>query len=265
MYNIKYMNDKIKNFHDYFNNLTVLAALSGGTDSIALLHILKKHTNADVTAVTITGAHIPEKEITRAKNFCEKFSVKHKILPVDIHKINGLDDKDRCYFCKKSIFSLLKNMAKNIGANIIVDGSNIDDKNDYRPGMKALKELDVFSPFLHFGWSKNNIFDYLKEQNLDEFISPSNACLISRISYGSDFTDELLREIDKFENFLRSLGFKQVRARIHNDIIRIEIEKERFNIFFEQINLIKKSAEKLNKKFVTLDLNGFRSGSMNPT
>ena len=257
------MNDKILKLIDFFDGKTVAVAFSGGTDSAALLHILKRYASAKITAFTFHGAHIPAKEFARAKNFCKKFNVNHKIIPVDIFKIENLENSDRCYFCKKNIFEILKQEAKKIGAQIICDGTNIDDKNDYRPGMKALAELEIFSPFLEFKIGKKEIFDYLAKQNLNELAEPSNACLLSRIGYGLNFSEKLLKQIDDFENYLRALGFKQVRARIHSDILRIEIEKKDFPRFFEKIDEINKRAEHVGKKHVALDLNGYRTGSMN--
>ena len=259
------MNDKFTNLIDFFKTKKILVAFSGGTDSTALLHIIRNIPTAEVTAVTVKGAHIPEIELSRAKDFCKKFDIDHEIVPVDVLKIKKfkINDKNRCYYCKTHIFTLLKEKAGKINADVIADGTNVDDKGDYRPGMKALQELDIFSPFLYFGIGKKEIFDYLKEQKLNEFIQPSNACLISRINYGLDLSEELLYKIDKFEDFLRGLGFRQVRARIHSDSVRIEIEKERFSDFFNHLDEIKAQAELLGKKFVTLDLKGYRTGSMN--
>ncbi len=259
------MINKINKLANFFTGKKILVAFSGGTDSTALLHILKSLLEIKVIAVTVKGAHISEIELNRAKEFCKRFNINHKIVSVNILEIKKIkeNDKNRCYYCKTHIFTLLKDFAKKINADIIADGTNMDDKGDYRPGMKALKELDIFSPFLYFGIGKKEIFDYLKEQKLDEFIQPSNACLISRINYGLDLSEGLLYKIDKFEFFLRGMGFRQVRARIHSDSVRIEIEKERFSDFFNHIDEIKKQAELLGQKFVTLDLEGYRTGSLN--
>jgi len=184
---------------------------------------------------------------------------------VDILKVDGLEknDKNRCYYCKTKAFTLLKDEAKKLNADIVADGTNIDDKGDYRPGMKALKELDIFSPFLHFKIGKKEIFDYLKNQNLEKLIQPSNACLISRVAYGEKLSEDLLIKIDTAEEFLRELGFVQVRARIHNDLVRIEVEKEKFPDFFRLSEKINEKFKNLGFKFVTFDLDGYRTGSMN--
>ena len=259
------MNHKILKLSNFFNNKKILVAFSGGTDSTALLHILKNTPDVNVTAVTVQGAHIPGIELNRAISFCKTFNVDHKLVKVDVLKIKELKESDikRCYYCKTHIFTLLKDMAEKVNADIIADGTNLDDKGDYRPGMQALKELDIFSPFLYFGIGKKEIFDYLKELNLNEYIQPSNACLISRINYGTEVSDELLANIDEFEDSMRQLGFRQVRARIHTDLVRIEIEEDKFKDFFIHLDEIKKKAELLGKKFVTLDLQGYRTGSMN--
>ncbi len=259
------MIDKIKKLVEHFNGKKVLVAYSGGSDSSALLHILKSSPNIEVHAITIKGAHIPEKEFIRAIGFCEKFNINHKVLMVDILKVDGLErnDKNRCYYCKTKAFTLLKEEAEKLNADIVADGTNVDDKGDYRPGMKALKELDIFSPFLHFEIGKKEIFDYLKNQNLEEFIQPSNACLISRVAYGEKLSEELLIKIDTGEEFLRKLGFVQVRARVHKDLVRIEVKKEKFSDFFPLSEKINEKFKKLGFKFVTFDLEGYRTGSMN--
>ena len=259
------MTEKLKNLTGFLKEKKILVAFSGGTDSTALLHILKSTADVNVTAVTVQGAHIPEIELNRAISFCKKFNIEHKIVKVDVLKIKELKESDikRCYYCKTHIFTLLKEMAGKVNADIIADGTNLDDKGDYRPGMQALKELDIFSPFLYFKIGKKEIFDYLKEQNLDEYIQPSNACLISRINYGTEVSEELLYKIDEFEDSLRRLGFRQVRARIHTNLLRIEIEEDKFKDFFIHLDEIKSKAELLGKKFVTLDLQGYRTGSMN--
>jgi len=259
------MTKKIKNLVEFLNRKKVLAAYSGGSDSSALLHILSSEPDIEVTAVTIKGAHIPEIEFNRAVKFCKEFNIEHKVLKVDILKVNGLKNNgtDRCYHCKSKAFSLIKEEAEKLNADIIADGTNLDDKGDYRPGMKALKELNIFSPFLHFKIGKKDIFNYLKEQNLNEYNQPSNACLISRVNYGGELSEELLKNIDSAEEFLRELGFRQVRARIHNNLVRIEVEKEKFPDFFRLSEKIYERFKILGFKFVTFDLDGYRTGSLN--
>jgi len=257
--------NKIKNLIEFFNKKKVLVAYSGGTDSSALLHILNSVNKVKLTAITIKGAHVPNLELERSKKFCKKIAINHKILEVDIFKIDGLkkNDKNRCYFCKKEIFSLLKIEAKKLNADFIIDGTNFDDKGDYRPGMKALEELEIFSPFLYFKIGKKEIFDYLDSQNLEEFKQPSNACLISRIDYGGEISEKVLEKIDIAEEFLRKLGFRQVRTRIHKNLVRIEIEKEKFPDFFKLSEKINNKLKSLGFKFVTFDLEGYRTGSLN--
>jgi len=259
------MTEKLKKLTGFLKGKKILVAFSGGTDSTALLHILKNTPDVNVTAVTVQGAHIPKIELNRAISFCKKFNIEHKIVKVDVLKIKELKESDikRCYYCKTHIFTLLKQMAGEVNADIIADGTNLDDKGDYRPGMQALKELDVFSPFLYFKIGKKEIFDYLRKQNLDEYIQPSNACLISRINYGTEVSEQLLNKIDEFEDSLRLLGFRQVRARIHTNLVRIEIEKEKFKDFFIHLDEIKSKAEMHGLKYITLDLQGYRTGSLN--
>ena len=256
----------MNNLTKYFKNKKVLLAYSGGTDSTALLHILSTAPGVDVEAITIKGQHIPEREFKRAVSFCKKFDISHTILKVDILKIDGLmkNDKNRCYYCKKKAFSLIKEEGEKINADIIVDGTNIDDKGDYRPGMTALKELNIFSPFLEFGMGKKEIYNYLKKNHLDEFIQPSNACLISRVAYGRELTEEILEKIDSVEEFLKGLGFKQSRLRIHDNLVRLEIKKDKFPLFFKHIDEITEELKRTGLKFITFDLEGYRTGSLNP-
>ena len=167
--------------------------------------------------------------------------------------------QDRCYHCKKLLFSKLSELAN--GHNII-DGTNYDDLSVYRPGIKALKELGIISPFAKFGITKQEIRDYAKECGIDIFDKPSTPCLATRFPYGAELTPEKLRLVEHGEKILKDLGFSCCRLRLHNDIARIEIPQSDFTQFLSAKDDIINALKTSGITYITLDLEGFRSGSM---
>ena len=172
---------------------------------------------------------------------------------------------DRCYFCKEELFRTLSSIATNEGFNFVLDGSNIDDLNDFRPGMKASSQYGIKSPLVEVGLNKEMIRTISKHFKIPTWNKPSQPCLSSRIPYGTSITPKILEEVSRSEFFLRSLGFKEVRVRHHGSIARIEVPE----IYFEKIlefksrDLIVKQLKMIGFKFVTFDLSGFRTGSLN--
>ncbi|MCX7942142.1 MAG: ATP-dependent sacrificial sulfur transferase LarE, partial [Dictyoglomaceae bacterium] len=203
-----------------------------------------------------------------AKEIAKSFGVKHIIEEeVNILKNNEFleNPPERCYICKKEGFKKILEIAKKLDINYVLDGSNVDDLEDYRPGRKALKELGIRSPLMEVGFTKKEIRDLSFELGLPTYDKPSLACLASRFPYGERIDIEALKRIDEGEEFLRSFGIKQVRVRNHHTMARIEVDKESFSIFLNE-DIRRKIVEKFKKLgyiYITLDLEGYRTGSMN--
>jgi pyridinium-3,5-biscarboxylic acid mononucleotide sulfurtransferase len=258
--------EKRKAILNAFSGKKAVVAYSGGTDSTALLHILSSAAVENIEAVTFSGPHIPAEDLERAKRFCRKTGVSHSILPVDplaIKKVR-LNDIRRCYYCKRYMFKALR---KRIGSGenlIIADGTNLDDLGDYRPGLKALDEQGIFSPFAAVGLGKREIIAYLRSEKLDEWIRPSGACLLSRLSYGLEASPEILHLIGEAELFLRKLGFDQCRVRIFPDsILIIEVDEDKLAGLNENADLLKEYFASCGFRHIAYDICGYRSGSMN--
>ncbi len=173
--------------------------------------------------------------------------------------------EDRCYICKKGVFTKIKELAKEKGVKYIVDGTNLDDTKDYRPGMRALKELDVKSPLLENSINKEEIRILSKKLGLETWNKPAYACLLSRIPYNQEIKEEDLSRIEKAEVYMMKLGFRAVRVRSHGDLARIEVpQKERTKIFNEiTLDNISKKFKELGFKYVTVDAEGYKMGSLN--
>ena len=240
-------------------------AFSGGVDSTFLLKVASDVLKNDVVAITVNSNALSKEELESAKDFCLKNNIKQEIIDFDSFSVSGLiqNPPDRCYICKKAIFSKIINVANEIDIKIILEGSNFDDDNDYRPGKKALKELGVLSPLRTSGLTKSEIRMLSKELKLPTWQKESSACLISRFSYGETLTKEKLSMIEKSEKFLRELGFHKIRVRIHDKLARIEIAPEELSRAIQERDSITKKLCEFGFTYVTLDLEGYRMGSMN--
>jgi len=242
----------------------VLIAFSGGVDSAFLLKVAVDTLGKDnVFAVIAKSPTYPDSEVGEAVEMCEKLGVVRRVIETEEFEDENFvkNPKERCYFCKKELFTKLLDIAKKENIPHVLDGSNYDDKSDYRPGAKAKKELGIQSPLMDLGFTKQMIRDESKKLGLPTWDKPSYACLSSRIPYGTRITQDILNKIEAGEKFLRSLGFKQVRARHHGNLVRIELDQ--LVLSEELINKIAKEFEKLGYTYVTLDLKGYRTGSMN--
>ena len=246
---------------------SVCAAFSGGVDSAFLLKIACNVLKNNVLAVTAASPIHPAFEIENAQNLAKQFGVRHIMVESDELKLDAFvqNPPDRCYICKKQIFSNLQRIANENGIKQVIDGSNVDDEGDYRPGMKALRELGIRSPLREAGLTKQEIRELSKEVGLPAWNQPSMACLASRIPYGQPITKEALKRVEISEHNLRSLGFNQVRVRDHGLVARIEITQDQQQLLNDE----KLSAEivsalkKAGYRYVTLDLEGYRTGSLN--
>jgi uncharacterized protein len=258
---------KFKELIDYLANLgSAVIAYSGGTDSTLLIAAAKIALNDNFIAFTIDTPYIARWEIEEAVEICKKLGVKHKVIKeemIDAIKTNPLD---RCYLCKNHLFSGLLNEAKKLGIQYVIDGTNLDDKGDYRPGRKALKELKIKSPLLETGIGKKLIREFSRKLNLPTWNKPAYACLLTRIPYNENITYSELRRIEKSEKFLMDQGFRAVRVRSHGRIARIEIPKEKIQSFLEKNRdkAISNALKSFGFQFVTIDMDGYRMGSFLP-
>lgn len=244
---------------------SVAVAFSGGVDSTFLLKAAFDVLSHKVLAITAVSECFPEKESAKAKTFAEAHGIRHIIVNSDGIGMEEfrLNTVNRCYVCKKNLFLKFKNIAKENRMERVIDASNSDDLKDFRPGLKALKELGIESPLMDAGLTKADIRELSREMGLGTWDDPSRACLASRFPYGTEITRERLTIVGQAEEFLDNLGFRQNRVRFHENIARIEILKEDFNMILQSSDEISLYFKQLGFAYVTLDLQGFRSGSMN--
>lgn len=258
--------EKLKNYIRQYDKVAV--AFSGGVDSSFLLKAASDALGPEnVIAITLKAAVNPESEVIEASVLAEHIGVKHIVLSADVMSIPGFRENppERCYICKRAIFERIIKEAGKYGTSIIFDGTNAEDVNDYRPGMKALKELGVISPLKECGFRKSEIRSYSKEYGIKTWDKPSMACLASRIPYNETITEEKLRMIGKAEGLLQKMGFMQFRVRCHGGIARIEIAPVEMGKIMD-INTMKEINDKLKGigfQYVTLDMQGYRTGSLN--
>lgn len=245
----------------------VAVAFSAGVDSTFLLHTAHEVLGDNVIALTGRTVSTPEREMHEAADFCKALGVRHVVADVDQMAIPGFADNppERCYICKKALFTAFLQKADDLGFPVLVEGTNADDTSDYRPGLRALRELHVRSPLLEAGLTKREIRLLSREAGLETWDKPSLACLATRIPCGDAITPEKLAVIDEAEQFLRDKGLHQVRVRMHGGIARIETDPADFSCLTDPA-LRQETVRRLRELgfgFVTLDLAGYVSGSMN--
>jgi uncharacterized protein len=246
---------------------SLAVAYSGGVDSTFLLKIAHDVLQDRAIAVTARSSTYPEREFKEAAEFTRSAGIKHIIIQSEELDIEGFtaNPPNRCYLCKYELFSKIKEVAGKYGIKHIAEGSNIDDLDDYRPGMQAIKELGIISPLKDVGLGKDAIRKLSKQMELPTWDKQSFACLASRFPYGEKITQKKLAMVDRAEQYLLNLGFKQVRVRHHGDTARIEVAgKERLKFFdLELMDNIYKQFQKIGFAYTSLDLKGYRTGSMN--
>ncbi len=241
-------------------------AFSGGADSTLLLKAgIDALGSENVLAVTAVWPLYPEAEATEAQELAASIGARLLLIEGDgmNNEVFTANNPDRCYQCKAGLFRTMREIVTNEGFRHILDGSNIDDLGDYRPGRQACIEAGVISPFIDAGLSKNDIRTISEELGLPTCDKPSQACLASRIPYGTEITVERLRRIEHSEAFIRALGVSQVRVRHHGNTARIEVEEKDLPVVLEYRNEIAQRLMLLGFAYVSLDLKGYRTGSMN--
>lgn len=239
---------------------------SGGVDSTFLFAMAAQELGARALAVTATSETYPERELREAKELAERIGGRHRVIASEELDIPGFAEnpKDRCYYCKSELFTKLKAVAREEGIDHVLDGSNTDDRGDYRPGRRALRELEVRSPLEEAGLDKADIRELSKAMELPTWNKPSFACLSSRFPYGVTITREKLSVVGRAEEALRDLGLRTVRVRHHGDVARLELGPEEFGRVVDGLREeVVSKVKEAGYTYVALDLQGYRTGAMN--
>lgn len=263
------INDKARRLDDVLKGYGKLAiALSGGIDSALLLKAAVDALGREkVLAATARAPNFSSRETGEAKTLAADLGVRHLLPAFNPMEVEDFANNtpERCYHCKKALFTALWRSVREMGFDVLADGANVDDLGDYRPGMRAIRELGVASPLLEAGLGKDDIRRLAAAKDLAFWNKPSFACLASRIPYGEPISGEKLATVDKAEAFLFDLGFRNVRVRHHGDLARIEVAAEERHKFFheEMMDRADGALKALGFRYVALDLLGYRTGSLN--
>lgn len=260
------LNEKLCILQNKIKNLKkVCIAYSGGVDSTLLLKVAYEVLEANVLAITAKGAMLPTSEFIDSQDIAKTIGVSPIVIDLDVFSLEGFvsNTKDRCYYCKKFIFKQIKKAALSHDFDVLLDGSNLDDMNDYRPGIRALGELGVYSPLKEAGLTKQDIRDISSAYNLPTATKPAMACLATRIPTNTPITPEALLTIESGEELLKSLGLSQYRLRLIGDTAKIECSTKDFEKVLTGRDTIINSLKKQGIHSITLDLEGYSCGKMN--
>lgn len=258
--------NKLKKLKEILKDMeSVLVAYSGGADSTLLLKVAHDTLGNKVLAVTADSPTYPKEELMFSKRMAKRIGAPHKIIRTfELEDTRFISNPvNRCYFCKKELFGRLKKIAKEKKLNFVIDGSNESDKSDYRPGIKAKEEFKIRSPLADAGLTKDRIRALSKKLGLPTWNKPSLACLASRIPYGTGISKKILERIYKAEDILKKNGFNQVRLRDYDNLCRIEVSKNDIPCLINMRRQIVGKFKKLGYNYITVDLEGYRTGSMN--
>lgn len=261
---------KKQKLEQYLQELgSVAVAFSSGVDSTFLLKVASDVLKDNVIAVTAKSHSFPSRELLEAVSFCEKEGIRQIVVESDELSIEGFREnpKNRCYICKHALFSKFLQVTSENGMKYLAEGSNVDDNGDYRPGLVAVAELGIKSPLREVGLTKEEIRVLSKEMGLPTWDKPSYACLASRFVFGETISEEKLKMVEESEQILLDLGFRQMRVRIHGNIARIEVLPDEFpKLLDEKVRSeVYSKLKNLGFDYVTMDLAGYRTGSMNET
>ncbi len=243
----------------------VLVAFSGGVDSALVLKVATDVLGDDALGVTAVSPSLPAAEKERTVQLAQEIGARHLLIETDEvdRPEYRANDALRCYFCKNTLYTDLTAYARARGFNAIVDGANVDDRGDYRPGRKAAAEYAVRSPLAEAGFTKQDVRALARHLGLSVWNKPAAACLSSRVPYGTQVTPEILRQIDRAEAGLHALGFAAVRVRHHGDVARVEVPPEQLPDVMAKRAQVVEAVHGAGYTFVALDLEGYRTGSLN--
>ncbi|MEY8393044.1 ATP-dependent sacrificial sulfur transferase LarE [Lachnospiraceae bacterium 45-W7] len=245
----------------------IAVAYSSGADSTFLLKVSHEMLKNEALAITVHSHSFPQRELEEAFDFCTREGIHQIVCEFDELAVKGFSQNppNRCYLCKKALFEKIQETACENGILHVAEGSNTDDERDYRPGMKAIAELGILSPLRKAGLTKEEIRFLSREYGLPTWDKPSFACLSSRFAYGETITREKLQMVEEAEQFLWNMGFSQVRVRVHGSLARIEIPAGEFTRLLSEKNSTKITSylKNIGFSYITMDLNGYRMGSMN--
>jgi len=263
---------KVTTLHQIIRELDRAAvAYSGGVDSTLLLAVCRELLGRDgVLALTVQSEFVPATEVAEAETLAQQLDVRHLVFPFNLLNESEIaaNPPDRCYYCKRLLFSQLLDIARAEGFPVLLHGANVDDTGDYRPGMRAAEELGVRAPLLEAGFAKADVRTLSREMGLPTWDRPALACLASRVPYGTPLSVEVLARIDAAEGWLRArLGVAQLRVRDHFPLARLEVPVADIARLAQPgvREEIAAHLRDLGYQYVTLDLEGFRSGSLNET
>ena len=259
---------KLTSLQDILVRMGSLAvAFSGGADSTFLLKVAHEVLGDRVMAVTARSPAMPGRELREAQTFARELGVDHIVIQTDEFSLSDYVDNsvERCYVCKKEIFAKISAVAAQHGLRYVADGSNVDDRGDFRPGIRALRELGIVCPLSEAGLGKQEVRFLSRQKGLPTWDKPALACLSSRIPYGQRITREKVEAVERTEQYLLDLGFRQVRVRHHGDMARIEVSPGERGKFFDTalMDRVVEAFKPYGFMYVVLDLQGYRTGSLN--
>lgn len=260
------LHEKKRHLDDILRSLgSAAVAFSAGVDSTFLLKTAHDALGDRVLAVTVQSLSFPGREADEAAAFCQKEGIEQVVASFDQVAVAGFRDNppDRCYLCKRALFGRIREVAADRGLAAVAEGSNLDDDGDYRPGRRAIAELGIKSPLREAGLTKSDIRALSREMGLPTWSKPSFACLATRFVYGQPIRPEALMMVDRAEQYLLDRGFSQVRVRVHGDLARIEVEPDQFSRLLAAAPELERYYRDLGFRYVTMDLSGYQTGSMN--